>query len=140
MTNLRIFIDEGYIKKIIRKSPIDKGKFVRPLLTIAAFWIANISLQMAEKSADLYGMEVAKTVQTTCNQQHQCPEYIDGWINAKDAWWNCHTLQGYLGIKYAIRYISKDDRKKFSVEVKHNIDESLWIDGGVDTPISSKKM
>lgn len=114
-----------------------KTKLIRPTLTIAIFLFALLFAFLSIKSADAYGIKTAKLIQAECATQGICPETISGWSKPLSSTYAAsETYYGLFGTKYILRYIIINNQSEFEVEVRHNIDESFSVKGGVNKALS----
>ena len=117
--------------------PTLRIKLIRPVLVICivigAFILVNLSL----KSANVYAVEIAKEIQNSCDINSVCPEIIEGWKISDRENISCSIMYGNYGTKYPVRYKSSDDKCEFSIVVRHNIDESFYVTGGVNQKLKA---
>jgi hypothetical protein len=109
-----------------------KIRFIRPMLTILIFLFAVLCLRASRNSADNYAIATSRKIQEICNAKKLCPENIVEWQNVPEArGHNSSILYGKYGTKYRIFYSVSEDRQTFNMAIRHNIDEGLYIEGGV---------
>lgn len=132
------------IKTIIRhrkKLPAIKyqrTQFIRPILTIVVYLCVIGVVRLSIRSADDYGIKIAKQIQAQCKEQGICLNKIDGWVDVgENARAMSYIFYGKYGTKYFLRYYINDDKNEFTIDVKHNIDESFYIKGGVNKKLKA---
>jgi len=114
-----------------------KKKLIRPTLAIAIFLLAVLFAFLSIKSADAYGIETAKRVQAECTAQGICPETISEWSEPFSSTYAAsETSYGLFGTKYVLRYIPRNNRSEFEVEVRHALEDSFSVKGGVNKQLS----
>ncbi len=130
------------IVRLLTKKPkvrLFKTRFVRPSLVIIIFLFINFTVNLSMTSADNYGMAISKKIQIEANANGICPNKIKGWADTPQDWVDCQTWYGDYGTKYLLRYMVSDDKKEFTIQIKHNIDEAVNISGGVNKPLKAEK-
>ena len=98
---------------------------------------------ITRREAGKYAEHIAGIVNSECNTKDICPERIPSWEN--NTMWDdvqgkgggSKVLYGLL-IKYVIYYHPSKDLKSFTFMVKHNIDQSFDIYGGVGKNLNTK--
>jgi len=117
-----------------------KIRFIRPTLAILIFLFAFLCLAASQKSADNYAVNMSKKIQSECNAEKKCPENIAGWWNdlPELSGYTSAVLYGKYGTKYRVSYSVSEDKQSFNMAVRHNIDEGLSINGGVDKQLDIK--
>ena len=103
---------------------------VRPTLTIIFMLFAHISIWMSQTRANEFGRNAAQEINRRCHVERLCPTSISDWSPGRGAT-SSETYAGALA-KYRVLYRVSDDRKQFSVLVRHDIDRGLVLFGGVD--------
>ncbi len=131
-----------FVKVIVklRKKTFYKSylvRFIRPALTIIFFSLAFHLVKLSEEYADERGIEIAKQLHQRCNQENSIPLRIEGWEDYHSG--SSVTYEGRFGSKYPVRYwASSEDPNTFKIEVRHNIDESLYIYGGINQKLQKQ--
>lgn len=116
-----------------------KLQIIRPILAVTIFLIVVLAINLSLASADKYGIEAAKQIQTQCMEQGICHDKIDGWdIEESEYGIRVSKLYGKYGTKYILRYSASDDKKEFTISVRHNIDKGFYIKGGVNKELKAK--
>ncbi|MDO8504397.1 MAG: hypothetical protein Q7S36_00910 [Candidatus Liptonbacteria bacterium] len=114
-----------------------KKKLVRPVLVTGIFLLAVLFAFLSIKSADAYGIETAKRVQAECTAQGICPETISEWSEPFSSTYAAsETSYGLFGTKYILRYMPRNNRMEFEIEVRHALEDSFSVKGGVNKPLS----
>jgi hypothetical protein len=114
-----------------------KKKLVRPALATGIFLLAVLFAFLSIKSADAYGIETAKRVQAECAAQGICPETISEWSEPfSSTYAGSETRYGLFGTKYILRYMPRNNRSEFEIEVRHALEDSFSVKGGVNKPLS----
>ena len=117
-----------------------KKKLIRPTLAIAIFLLAVLAAFLSIKSADAYGIETAKRMQAECAAQSICPETISGWSEPLSSTYAASETQyGLFGTKYILRYITRNNRSEFEIEVRHAMEDSFSVKGGVNKTLSGSR-
>lgn len=117
-----------------------KIQMIKPTLAIMVFCLVLLSINLSVKSADDFALRKAQKIHRICNADQTCPEMVPGWERGVPGdWFQSVILYGRYGTKYRITYTVSDDKKSFSMTVKHNIDEAFDISGGVNKEVISKK-
>ena len=116
-----------------------KRKMVRPALAIFIISLATLCGFLSIKSADMYGIEVAKKIQSECVTERICPQIVTGWsdVRSTETYPTSATFYGLFGTEYLLKYTPKNNLTEFDIEVRHSIDESFSIVGGVDQSLSA---
>jgi hypothetical protein len=132
--SLTINVVRIILRKLRGKPQINyvRARFFRPVLTIAIFLSVNFFVNQSLHSADEFAKETARKVQAEANTNGICPERIEDW--ELDEWDpNISIIRyGKYGTKYSVRYRPSENKKEFEISVRHNIDEALFISGGVE--------
>lgn len=100
-----------------------KIRLIRPIMAIVIFWAALYSVKLSRIAADQYAVQVAIKVQRDIQSTNLCPPFIEGWTDNK-------IRYGRFGTKYLIIYLPNESNE-FEIRVRHNIDEFLYIKGGI---------
>jgi len=129
------------VKKEIKHESLPallKIKFIRPSLTIVICLTAIIAERQSLASADKYAIETAKNIQAIAKTSHNIPEKIDGWNEHTWDSNDCRIMYGKYGTKYPITYEYSSDKKEFTIWVRHSIDITFYIYGGVEIPLNAQ--
>ena len=106
-------------------------RFIRPALTIICFLSAVHFMKLSIRYADEQGIKIARQLHQKCNDEKTLPDHIEGWQ------WDSYlgqsvTLKGRYGTRYPISYsLYHDDPNRFTIQVRHNIEDRLYIHGGI---------
>lgn len=118
----RIFY-RGIKKK--EQVPYFMTRLIRPVLTTVLFLSAAYLLKLSLFAADQYAVKKAKEIQEKVKIEGKCQPCLEEW--PKDS-----MLYGRYGTKHPITYhVPYDDPNKFIIEVRHSIDDRLYVEGGV---------
>lgn len=77
----------------------------------------------------------------------KCPEDYKEWsfqgrnkrVGSEEKYLEFSKKYGKFGTKYKIYYLLSEDKKDFSIIVRHNIDEGLYIKGGIDKKLQAEE-
>jgi hypothetical protein len=125
-----------FIINLIPKKITFQRVLIRPLLTVTIIIGALVLINASQGTADKFARQVAQTVEQKCKKQGRCPEHVTGFDCEPGG--KCRTFYGEYGAKYLVRYNVSDDRMRFSMVVRHNIDEALIIESGVTEEMREK--
>jgi hypothetical protein len=106
---------------------------IRPSLTILFMILAISSVKYSLSKAENYAFETAKYIQTKCDSDNICPDYIPTW-NQSGGSFTCESLAGGLA-KYRVLYGLNEDKKNFTILLRLNMDSHLYFYGGVGKEI-----
>jgi len=129
------------INRRLKKLPAYKyqrTQFIRPILTIIIYLCVIGVARLSLRSAELYGIKIAKQIQAQCKELGTCPETIDGWDIEKDEYRiKVSKYYGEYGAKYLLSYGVYNDNIDFVIELMHHFEEGLIIRGGVNKELTA---
>jgi hypothetical protein len=100
------------------------------LLLFVLFFSSNVVFQ---HSANAYAMEVAKRIQAECHDLRTCRPSIAEWNDPHTATYSASEMRyGMLSMEAILRYYTREDNRKFSIEVTYGPGVSRFIMGGVN--------
>lgn len=118
---------------------------LRPLLVVSLYLFAYGMTKLSLRSANVFAARTALEIQAICDANGLCPKEMPGWqdpyedIGGSDTEDNSTriVLYGAFGAKYKVTYNMSNHLKTFSVNVRHNIDESFCVRGGVEKELTA---
>jgi hypothetical protein len=127
------------VRKLRTKPQINytKTRFIRPALTVAIFLSIVFFVRQSLHSANEYAIETGKKDQAEAEANGICPKKIKGWEAGKYDPNDSVISYGKYGTKYPVRYHTSKDMKEFVIVVRHNIDEGLHVNGGVNRELKA---
>ena len=114
----------------LRNSFYILSRLVRPCIASIIFVLAVLAHGYSQKMADAYAIEKAREIQKIIDTTGKCPLEIADWTNDEGA---SVIMYGKIGPKFPIIYTATLDA--FRIQVRHHLDDRLYIDGGVDQKI-----
>jgi len=116
----------------------DMKSKIRPALTVIIFFSAATYMfnhtVSVRKEIDNIARAAASNVQTTCKSEGVCPESPQGW--QKDRSDRVCTRVEFM----RACYIRPEDNLKFLIRVRHSIDDTLLIQGGVNDELQEERL
>lgn len=113
-------------------------RLIRPLSVVCIFFCAVNTVALSMKSADIYAVELGRQIQQACDANGVCPEFVEGWEQSGGGQLVYRILYGKYGTKYPLSYSVSEDGKEFMIKVRHNIDETFYVTGGVDRDLMAE--
>lgn len=116
-------------------------RFIRPFLTALCFFISLFTVETSLALADKYAVDTAREIQSSAETKLTCPQQIKGWQTPPSTKYDHNVTSEYYhkkyGTRHLIKYIASDDLQSFAIEVRHHIDLTLVLSGGVDRPLKA---
>jgi hypothetical protein len=104
-------------------------RMLGPILTIVASAGTILHCELSLEGTRVFALQVAKQVQTTCNERHRCPLSIPGWDPGRGII-SARTTYSSRGLSWPVNF--RSDGKTYSVRIHKGPDFDEAWSGHVD--------